>query len=315
MRGACHPIAVAIALCAVACDQERREPSDEGAAIDEGTGEAPQSCPGMGGPADIGEPCVLNTDCASGVCSIYRDAPRNDDAVCVETPPDCATRMTGTVLDFDTLAEMPAVPVVMVAAPDAIADAGTAPAIVVLETGPNGRFDGTSDGPIAAQLAVLALTATDGYDITASGVAQPPAEGGEGYEVGTGLHDVWIMPRTTLTAWSDALAADETIDPELLPLADKGVVAGMVRDGVSGQPIAGAVVSSTTEGSAAIVRYVADDGTLGSEATASSGKFIVLRAGTPETFVAFTEVEVGRAVVGFVPDATFVTMLQSAPVP
>lgn len=319
-------LAVALSMgVAAGCDlfgsDGRADGSTSGGGIDTDVGDTDVAsssggqamCLGTGGPNPVGEICARNEDCASGVCSIFRDAPRNDGAVCLETPSECATRVTGTVLDFETGRAMPDVPVVIASALEAIEDPLEAEPLLVLHTDEAGRVDGVSDGPFDAELAVLALSATDGYALTATGIAQPPLGGGSRYEVGTGIHDVWLVPLSLAEAWSQALSTDEDVPQDALPLAGKGAVVGMVRD-ANGQPISGAEVFSDDPETSAIVRVLADDGSMTSGPTGASGMFVVLRSGTPETFVAVKDGnEVGRASAGRLPGTLFVSILQSLP--
>lgn len=304
----CHRWAFAVALLvgAPACE-------DSGGVLDEGNGDdsaEPMACPGGGGTLAGDEPCVRNVDCASGVCSIFADAPVNSDAVCVAAPEDCSTMFTGTVLDFATRAPVANVPVNMTTAGAAVDDVLNAPVLLQPVSDEAGRYSVTSNGPILdAPLAILAFGWTENHVLTVSGLAQPsPVLGG--YEVGAGLHEVWLVPVQTLVAWDEELRADEGIDPSWLPLSEVGAIVGRVRD-PAGQPIAGAEVVSANGGSPT-VRYVADDGTLTGEVTGASGEFLVFGTAPVETFAAFANgAEVGRATLGVVPGATFVTVLQA----
>ena len=293
------------------CDESTAD--DMSAETDEDDGAAAMMCPGVGGEAAEGDACTRNTDCESGVCSLYADAPINGDAVCMATPDDCATLFTGTVKDFVTGMPVPGVAVNLTTAGAAVTDAFNAPLVMQMTSDGSGRYQGTTPGPLVnAPLAVLALAWSDTHALTASGLAQPMAGGsGSEYEVGAGLHEVWLVPMDRLASWSDALAADEGIDPAWLPLGEKGAVVGRVRDGATGAPIAGAEVVSI-DGGSPVVRYVADDGTLTGAATGASGEFLLFGTAPVETFAAMKNgVEVGRATLGVVPRATFVTMLQT----
>jgi hypothetical protein len=287
---------------------EADDGDDEGAG-DEAPSDSANACLGEGGPIPVGSLCTRNEDCESGVCAIFRDAPRNEGATCLETPPECATHVMGTVLDFETGAGVPNVPVVLASAVDALDDPLEAEPILVLHTDGVGRIDGVTDGPMHAPLAVLALSASEDHALTATGVAQPPLQGGTRYEVGTGIHDIWLVPHSLSEQWSQALAADEDVPSDALPLS-RGCVVGLVRD-PSGRPIAGADVYSEDPESRAIIRTVGDDGTLRSGPTGSSGMFVVLHSETPEDFGAVRDGEVvGRASSGRLPGAFFVMILQ-----
>lgn len=301
-------LALAVLFAAGGCDSSTPE---DMSATDDDAGMEAQMCPGAFGEADEDTACTKNTDCASGVCGLFTDAPVNPDAVCLAAPDDCATHFTGTVRDFVTGEPVPGVAVNLTTAGAAVTDAYDAPLVMQMTADGSGRYEGTSPGPLVdAPLAVLALAWTDDHLLTASGLAQP-MPGSTEYEPGAGLHEVWLVPTDLLVAWSDALAQDEGIDPAWLPLQEVGAVVGRVRDGATGEPIAGAEVVSI-DGGDAVVRYVAEDGTLGSDATGPSGEFVLFNTAPVETFVAMKGgVEVGRATLGVVPRAAFVTMLQS----
>ena len=303
-----------LSMLGVGCDDLRSSSDDDQGdtaedAGDDGT-QPSAECLGAGGPTPEGGGCTRNQDCASGVCSIFRDAPRNEDAICLETPPDCATHVMGTVLDFETGMPVPDVPVVVASAIDAIDDPLEADPILVLHTDDAGRIDGVTEGPMHASLAVLALSASEDHVVTATGIAQPPLVGGTRFEVGTGIHDIWVVPLALSERWSQALAADPDVPSDALPLHGRGAVVGLVRD-PSGQPIAGADVYSEDPESRAIIRTISDDGSMTTGPTGSSGMFVVLQSETPETFAAVRDgEEVGRASSGRLPGALFVMVLQ-----
>lgn len=261
---------------------------------DEPTTGGPEVCLGtsdMG--AAVGEACTDNDECMSGVCTIYTDAPLNDDAVCAETPADCATRVTGTVLDFVTREPVSDASVVIAGALQAATNPTGAMAIIEATSGADGRIDATSTGPITmVPLGIVALSSGGGYYLTSTGVAAPGPDM-QSYEVGTGNHDIWVVPEGELGDWSDALAMDAMIDPGLLPLGDAGGVVGFVRD-ADGMPLAGATVTSTSDTSSAIIRYLQDDGSFDETMTSDLGIFIILDPSLPEDF----EASVGGMVIG-----------------
>jgi hypothetical protein len=301
------------AFC-TACDDDPPTNTAEAGGEDDAGGDdgadPGATCLGVGGAAAVGDLCTRNRDCASGVCSIFRDAPLNEGATCLETPSDCRTHVMGTVLDFATGAAVADAPVVVAAALDAIDDPLEAEPILVLHADGTGRIDGVTEGPLDVPLAVLALSAAEDYALSATGIAQPPLIGGTRYEVATGIHDVWLVPLDLSRDWSSALADDEEVPADLLPLGTGGAIVGLVRDR-TGQPIAGADVYSEDPESQAIIRTVADDGSMSTGPTGSSGMFVVLRSETPETFAAIRDGdEVGRATSGRIPGALFVMVVQ-----
>lgn len=257
------------------------------------SGEPPGACLGtsdMG--AAVGDACTANEDCMSGVCTIYTDVPLNADAVCAETPANCGTRVTGTVFDFVTGEPVESATVIVAAALQAATNPTGAMAIVEDTSGADGRIDATSDMTIVAPLGIVALSSGAGYYLTSTGVASPGPDM-QTYAVGTGIHDLWMVPEDAVADWSDALGMDPEIDAADLPLGAAGGVVGLVRDS-SGNPIAGAVVSSTSDTSMAVVRYLNDDGSFNNTETSELGMFVILNPSVPEGF----EASVGGMVVG-----------------
>jgi hypothetical protein len=253
-----------------------------------------EACFGVGGPNADGDACTANSDCASGVCTIFTDVPLNADAVCDPTPSmtdaGCNTRITGTVFDFSTLLPSEGATMKVAAALNAITDPAGADALAEATSGADGRLDITTEVPISAAIAIIALVEAPGAYLTATGLASP-AEG-SAYAVANGIHDLWLVPSASLDAWSTALGTDADVPAELLPLGDAGGIVGLVRD-AAGLPIAGAVVEAAP-GSAAIVRYVAADNTIVADATTDTGVFVILGgAQTGEDYTA----SVGGSVV------------------
>lgn len=265
--------------------------ASSGGADTTGGGEA---CLGVGGPNADGEACTANSDCASGVCTIFTDVPLNADAVCDPTPSmtdaGCNTRITGTVFDFSTLMPSEGATMKVAAALNAITDPAGADALAEATSGADGRLDVTTEVPISAAIAIIALVEAPGAYLTATGLASPVE--GSAYGVANGIHDLWLVPTASLDAWSAALATDVDVPAELLPLGDAGGIVGLVRD-AAGMPIAGAVVEAAP-GSAAIIRYVAADNTIVTDATTDTGIFVILGgAQTGEDYTA----SVGGSVV------------------
>ncbi|MBK6917827.1 MAG: hypothetical protein IPH07_10540 [Deltaproteobacteria bacterium] len=235
-------------------------------------------CPGAGGAAADGDACTANGDCMSGVCTIFTDVPLNADATCGPSPATdagCNTRVTGTVFDFSTRMPVAGATMKVAGALNAITNPGGATALAQATSGADGRVDVTSDVPINQAIAIIALVeGADGY-LTATGLASPVM--GSVYAVGTGIHDLWLVPSAKLTAWSTALMADAEVDAASLPLGDAGGVIGFVR-GPDGLPVAGATVEPADAGSGAIIRYVAADDTITADMTTDTGIFIVIGA-------------------------------------
>ena len=258
----------------------------------EAGGETGPVCLGAGeGMALEGEGCTANSDCVSGVCTIYTDAPHNADATCGPTPDSCSTRVTGTILDFSTGTPIDGADLVVAAALQATTSPTGATAIVSATSGSDGRVDATSDAPIMAPLGIVGLALADGYYLTATELAVPVE--GTSYEVGTRNHDIWAVPSSDLTDWSDSLSMDPEVGGDLLPLGEAGGAVGLIRDS-TGAALPGAVVTSAVDGSTAVVRYLNDDGTFNSTGTASSGIFVIIDPFVPEDF----EASIDGTVVG-----------------
>lgn len=254
--------------------------------VDSSAGETgtPGACIGTGGAGAAGDPCTGNDGCASGVCTLYTDAPVNDDAVCGDEIPDCNTRITGTVFDFVTGMPVDGASVNVAGAIPAIADPANAPSLAMATAGADGRIDVTTDLPVKQAIGIIALvTSSTGY-LTATGLAAP-ADAMNNYAVGTGNHDLWVVPADALTTWSDALATDPDVLPAQLPLGEAGGVVGLVRD-ATGAPIAGAVVAPMDAGSAAVIRYVTADNMIVADMTTETGVFLIIGPGLAEEFEA-----------------------------
>ncbi len=255
------------------------------------TSDPPMECLGIGGPAAEGESCAANSDCMSGVCTLFTDVPVNDDAVCDPTPGGCSMRITGTVFDFTTGEPVADADLVVAAALMAATNPTGATPIVTATSGADGRIDTTTDSPVMEAIGIVGLVSAASYYLTATGLASPAD--GNSYEVGTGIHDIWVVPEDDLSMWSDALSMDAGIPAENLPLGDAGGVVGFVRD-AAGLPIAGATVASTNDGSGAFIRYLSDDGTFNETETSDLGVFVILEPALAEEF----EVSAGGMVVG-----------------
>lgn len=246
-----------------------------------------------GGTVPEGDPCTTNSECMSLVCELFTDVEANKDAVCAATPDGGNTRFTGTVWDFVTNQPVAGAQMGVAAAISAAVNPTMITPIVEATSGADGRIDATTAMPISATLGVVGLVSADGYYLTATGLAAPLEEGGSDYGPGNNIHDIWLIPTTDLTNWSEALAMDAEIDAGLLPLGDAGGVIGLVRDIATGTPVEGATVVSTLGASTALVRYLADDGTFNTTGTGPSGIFVILDPELAETF----EAQMGGAAI------------------
>jgi hypothetical protein len=260
----------------------------------------PLTCPGAGmGAGAAGEACTANADCESGICTLFTDAPVNEDAACGEpittNEAGCNTRVTGTIFDFVTLMPIEGATMRAVGAVSAVSDPDGAAGIVTATSGADGRVDGTSELPIIQAIAVVALVDNEGSAITATGLAAPiTANTNEPYPITNGIHDLWSVPSAELGMWSDALAMDEMVPADKLPLGEQGGVVGLVRD-AAGLPIAGAVVAPVDAGSSAVIRYVNADNTVNADMTSELGIFVVTNS---EQFGEDFEATVDGAAIG-----------------
>src|SRR5690606_22626748 len=155
----------------------------------------------------------------------------------------------------------------------------------------DGQIDATTPAAVTGAFGVVGLTSAGGYYLTATGLGAPDEDGV--YNVANSIHDVWAVPETELSDWSDALGLDPEIPAANLPLGEAGGVVGLVRD-ADGLPISGATVSSANDESGAFIRYLNDDGTFGTMGTSDLGIFVILEPALAEGF----EVESGGMVVG-----------------
>ncbi len=257
------------------------------------TGQPPGTCLGEGeGEAAEGDACAANDDCASGVCVLFTDAPIDDDAVCGPVPANCGMRVTGTIFDFSTGEPVSGATLVVAATSEVASNATGAMPIIEATSDANGRVDETSIMAISGPEGLVGLASAAGYSPTTTSLASPGPDM-QTYPVGTGNHDIWLVPEAVLTNWSDQLALDPTIDVADLPLGDAGGVVGFVRD-ATGAPVAGAAVASASDVSSAVIRYLNDDGTFNDAMTTELGVFVILDPAVPEDF----EAAVGGVPIG-----------------
>ena len=228
----------------------------------------------------VGADCSVNEDCSSRVCEKFTDPATG---MCVEAPANGNTRIMGTLRALDSNADVITAEINAVAALSAIGDPLNAESIVKGTSDSMGIFDFTSSEPIDAPIGLIALVNTAGYQVTATGLAQPIS--GNAYGPATTVRDIWAVPTAALDTWNAALMADMDFDQATLPLGAKGGVVGLVRDS-SGAPLAGAtVVAVDPDTSTAEVRYIDEAGTgVTTGPTSSNGLFILVKPGLKEQF-------------------------------
>ncbi len=248
----------------------------------------------------LGE-CVFHANCASGYCQTFQDSPPDPDSICADPPAGGNTRFTGTLYDFETMAPIADASVAVTAAVDALTNPTVAAPIFQMPTDDNGRFDMTSSRPLTAALGVLSLAQAEGYALTGTGLAQSP------YAPGNIIHDVFMVPQSSVDSWSAALAEDQEF-ASFLPLGTNGGVVGIVRDGLSGDPVAGATVSPAAAADE-VIRYLDADGMgFNSEETSDLGIFVIGGIATVAQFNFAIDGEAmpGVATGGSAPGAIFV---------
>ncbi len=226
--------------------------------------------------------CFNNPGCASCTCIVFQDNPPTDESMCGEAP-DGQMRITGTLFEFPGQTPIPNQSLRIVGAFD-IGTLGpvNAPSLIELTSDADGRLDTRIDKPEDG-IGIVAIVQAPGYRDTATGVAKPEGEGL--YESANAIHDLFVVPESTLTAYSDALASDAALEP-YLPLGDQGGVVGIARNRYTGEPMAGVQIVSLNSTSFAEVRYLNEDGTFGTSATSATGVYALLNPGLAEEFEA-----------------------------
>lgn len=225
-----------------------------------------------------GEPCLANGDCMSIACLKFRDA---DQGECVAAEPNMVTRITGTLLDFATGAPIPSAELRVIGALSALGDPAKATPVAKGNADAMGMVDFVSPEPLKEGIGIVGVITGGDYYTSATGLASPTA--GK-YGPMNSIRDIWGVPSAKLTEWSGLLAADVDVMP-FLPLGDNGGVVGLVRDAATSAPKAGAKVLPVNDTSKALIRYLSDDGlTFNSNATGTSGIFILVNPGLAEEF-------------------------------
>jgi hypothetical protein len=265
--------------------------------------------------ADEGEACIYHTDCSTQYCLRYSDVPLDPDRQCARGGNMGDMRVTATVRDLSTRDTVGNASVSVVSAFAAAGNpvAARANAIATVTADDTGVVDGVAADVNSTPLGVVALTSADDYFLTATGLGAP-FSGTTDYPAGNSIHDLWLVSADTLDSWSSLLAADTAL-ATALPLGERGGVIAFVRDVMTGEPIAGAVVRSERATSSANVRYLAEDGASFSEdQTSEQGIAIILSPGLGENFGAYLdEVRISTNLAGSAPNAIMVVTMQNAP--
>ena len=241
--------------------------------------------------------CTEHADCPSGYCREFSDAPPDPESLCQDPPAGGSTRFTGTIRDVVTLEPVDGADVAVVGALPALTNPGGAMALVSATTDAEGQFDGTSAGPVMAQLGVVAIVTSAEHFLSVTGIAAPGMDGT--YPPGNTIHDGWAVRTDDLESWSAQLAANGA-NASALPLGEAGGFVVIVRDATTGDPLADATLSSTEGGSTAEVYYLSSDGMGLVSQTSDLGIALVLDPGLAEVFT----VQVGGAGAGQITSGT-----------
>lgn len=250
--------------------------------------------------AGVGEACTWHDECVSWYCRRFSDVPADPEAACADTPTFGTMIVTGTIHDLRSGATVGDVGVRVISAFAAVANPVEADALAETVAGPDGRFEATSTLVNGTPLGIVASVDADGYFLTFTAVAGPVSDESTDYFPGNDIHDLWVVSDTDVTAWSEMLAGDPLL-VDFLPLGEKGGAIGIVRDGTTGAPLAGAVVQSEKGvDTAAYIRYLNEDESgFDAEVTGSSGVFVIVNSDLAESFAAFVgDEEIGSAVAG-----------------
>ena len=275
--------------------------STTGSATDTATDTTPTTTMAAETAAD-GETCSQNGDCMSLGCLKFRDAGEGE---CVAAPENMATRIAGTVLDFATGAPIPSVELRVIGALSALGDPANATPVASGNADANGVVDFVSPEALKEGIGIVGIITGGLYYTTATGLASPTA--GK-YGPMNGIRDIWAVPSAKLTEWSALLVADPDVMP-YLPLGEMGGVVGLVRNAADSAPKPGAKVLPVNDTSKAFVRYLSDDGlTFNSNATGTSGIFILVNPGLAEKFTVESNPEI-TGTAGSAKGAAFVMIL------
>jgi hypothetical protein len=264
----------------------------------DGTGTDPTGTPASCGDPDEAAPiyappgeCYNNAGCATCNCLTFRDTPPLAEAVCAEPGAAGTMRVTATVLEFPTAEVVPSVDVEVFNAFDVgLMGIDNAVAVATTTADAMGRLDLeiTPDD----QIGMVAIIRAESFRATATGLAKPAADGS--YEPANAIHDIFVIPESVIAEYNAALMADGEL-ADYLPLGDAGGVVGTARNRYTGEPMAGIRIVSLTngDGTTAIIRYLNEDGTFGTDATSATGTYVLFNPALAEEF----EAELDGAIV------------------
>jgi hypothetical protein len=271
-------------LFASACAGDDAPAGDTGGSGESSGGEeAPSQCSDTSEQNAFYEPpgeCYNNTNCASCNCVTFQDNPPYAASMCGAATTG-TTRVTATVWTFPEQTAVPDQMVRIVGATD-IGLNGPENAETIGEATSNA--DGQIDLTVTPtdQIGIVAIVSAMGFRDTATGLAKPETAG---YEAANAIHDIFVVPEATLAAYSSALMSDSETS-EHLPLGDNGGVVGIARNRYTGEPEPGVRIVSLAGTSAAVVRYLGEDGTFGTDATTATGVYVIVDPALAEEFEA-----------------------------
>jgi hypothetical protein len=243
----------------------------------------PANCGDPNEAAPIYEPpgeCYNNAGCATCNCLTFRDTPPLAEAVCAEPGAAGTMRVTATVLEFPTAVVVPSVDVEVFNAFDVgLMGIDNAVAVATTTADAMGRLD--LEIMPDDQIGMVAIIRADAFRATATGLAKPP------YEPANAIHDIFVIPESVITEYNTALTGDAEL-ADYLPLGDAGGVVGTARNRYTGEPMAGIRLVSLTNGDSttAIIRYLNEDGSFGTDATSATGTYVLFNPALAEEFEA-----------------------------
>lgn len=251
----------------------------------------PTGVPGNCGDPNEAEPiyeppgeCYNNAGCATCNCLTFRDTPPLAEAMCAEAGAAGTMRVTATVLEFPTAEIVPSVDVEVFNAFDVgLMGIDNAVAVATTTADAMGRLD--LEIMPDDQIGMVAIIRADAFRATATGLAKPAMDGT--YEPANAIHDIFVIPESVITEYNAALMGDAAL-ADYLPLGDAGGVVGTARNRYTGEPMAGIRLVSLTKGDAttAIIRYLNEDGTFGTDATSATGTYVLFNPALAEEFEA-----------------------------
>ncbi len=228
--------------------------------------------------------CYNNINCKSGLCVSYMQTSPDPDGHCEAVTSPGKILAIGTTLDFETREVIPDATVKTFDATQMSLLGCNAQATATITSDADGRFKQSVNKPgITEQIGMIArATKGDDYALSASGVADTP------WPAGFIRHDILMVKKATLAAWSEMLSEDTAMAP-YMNLSAKGGAIGAILDVDCGKPIIGAEVRKAGGGNTnAKIRYLNADGTgFVTDGITESGIFVLVNPALAEKFDVF----------------------------